>query len=58
MKTFWEFTITRVIAGLILGWLLSLVSGNTLVVFIVATLGSLVGVILGTVNRNASRMKN
>lgn len=52
MKNFLKFTLTGVVAGVLMGWLLSLVSGNIFVVFFVGTLGLLVGVILGIVHRN------
>jgi hypothetical protein len=51
-KNILKFTATGVVAGLLMGWLLSLVSGNMFVVFFVGTLGLLVGVILGIVHRN------
>jgi hypothetical protein len=47
-----KFTVTGIVAGVALGWLLSLGSGNIFVVFGVATLGLFVGVVLGIVHRN------
>jgi hypothetical protein len=51
-KNILKFTVTGIVAGVIMGWLLSLGSGNIFVVFGVATLGLFVGVILGIVHRN------
>ena len=51
-KNIFKFTATGFVAGVVLGWLLSLVSGNIFVVFGVATLGLFVGVILGIAHRN------
>ena len=51
-KNILKFTVTGILAGVLLGWLLSLVSGDIFVVFFVATLGLFVGVILGIVHRN------
>ncbi len=47
-----KFTGTGVVAGAVLGWLLSLVSGNYFVTLGVATLGLFIGGILGIVHRN------
>lgn len=52
MKNILKFTVTGIVAGILMGWLLSLVSGNVFVVFFVGTLGLLVGLILGVVHRN------
>jgi hypothetical protein len=53
MRKFLEYTITGVIAGAIMGWLVSLVSGDTLRdVLGIGILGTLVGVVLGIVHRN------
>jgi hypothetical protein len=51
-KNILKFTATGVVAGVVLGWLLSLGSGNYFVTLAVATLGLLVGVILGIVHQN------
>ena len=51
-KNILKFTATGLVAGVVQGWLLSLVSGNIFVVFGVATLGLVVGLILGMVHRN------
>ena len=51
-KNILKFTATGLVTGLVLGWLLSLVSGNYFVTLAVATLGLFVGVILGIVHRN------
>jgi hypothetical protein len=47
-----RFTVTGIVLGLLMGWLLSLVSGDIVVVLLVGSLGTLVGVILGIVHRN------
>jgi len=52
MKNILKFTLTGIVAGILIGWLLSLVSGNIFVVWAVGTLGLFVGVILGIVHRN------
>lgn len=52
MKNILKFTVTGIVAGVLLGWLLSLGSGNYFVTLGVATLGLFVGVILGIVHRN------
>jgi hypothetical protein len=52
VKNILKFTATGLVAGMVMGWLLSLVSGNIFVVFFVATIGLFVGVILGMVHRN------
>ena len=52
MKNILKFTVTGVVAGVLLGWLLSLVSGNIFVVLMVGTLGLFVGGVLGIVHRN------
>jgi hypothetical protein len=54
MKNILKFTVTGAVAGVLLGWLLSLVSGNIFVVLMVGTLGLLVGGILGIAHRSAS----
>ena len=51
-KNIFKFTATGLVAGVVLGWLLSLVSGNYFVTLGVATLGLFVGVVLGIVYRN------
>jgi hypothetical protein len=53
-KNILKFTVTGIVAGVIMGWLLSLMSGNIFVVLFVATLGLFVGGILGIVHRNDS----
>jgi len=52
VRTVLRFTVTGIVLGLLIGWLLSLVSGNIFVVLGVGSLGMLVGVILGIVHRN------
>jgi uncharacterized transporter YbjL len=47
-----KFTVTGLVAGVAMGWLLSLVSGNYFVTLGVTTLGLLVGLVLGIVHRN------
>jgi len=51
-KNILKFTATGIVAGVAMGLLLSLGSGNYFVTLAVATLGLLVGVILGIVHRN------
>lgn len=51
MKNVFKFTATGLVVGVVLGWLLSLVSGNIFVIVGMAALGLLVGVILGIVHR-------
>jgi hypothetical protein len=51
-KNILKFTATGLVAGLAVGWPLSLPSGNYFVSLGVATLGLFVGVILGIVHRN------
>jgi len=50
-KNILKLTATGLVAGAILGWLLSQISGNYGVTIFVATLGVFVGVILGIVHR-------
>jgi hypothetical protein len=47
-----KFTVTGTVAGLLMGWFLSLVSGNIFVVLFIGSLVTLVGFILGIVHRN------
>jgi hypothetical protein len=47
-----RFTVTGIVLGLLIGWLLSLGSGNYYVTLAVGLLGLLVGIILGIVHRN------
>jgi hypothetical protein len=47
----------RVVAGLILGWLLSLMSGSIFVVIGVGCVGAIVGVVLGIIHRNDTNAK-
>jgi len=51
-KNILKFTATGIVLGLALGWLLSLVSGNTFVVLFIGTIGLLVAGVLGIVHRN------
>jgi hypothetical protein len=51
-KNILKFTATGLVAGVVLGGLLSLGSGNYFVTLGVTTLGLFVGVILGIVHRN------
>jgi F0F1-type ATP synthase assembly protein I len=52
IKNVLKFSVTGVVEGIVVGWLLSLVSGNIFVVLMIGTLGLLIGVILGIVRRN------
>jgi len=52
VKKFWQFTLVGVAEGLVVGWLLSLVSGNIYVFIGVGTLGTIIGIILGIIHRN------
>jgi hypothetical protein len=47
-----RFTITGMVIGLLMGWLLSLVSGNVYVIVIIGALVTVVGIALGIVHRN------
>jgi len=51
-KNILKFIVTGIVAGILFGWLLSLVSGNIFVVLMIGTLGLVVGAILGIVHRN------
>jgi hypothetical protein len=55
VRKFWQFTLVGLVLGIILGWLLSLASGNivNIVVIIgVGSLGMVVGIVLGIIHRN------
>ena len=52
MRAVLRFTITGIVLGVLIGWLLSLISGNVFVVMLVGSLGMLVGLILGFIHRN------
>ena len=52
IRTVLRFTVTGTVSGFVMGWLLSLGSGNYYVTLAVGLLGLLVGVILGIVHRN------
>jgi di/tricarboxylate transporter len=52
LRTVLRFTVTGIVLVLLMGWLLSLPSGNYYVTFAVGLLGMLVGVALGIVHRN------
>jgi len=51
-RTVSRFTVTGIVVGLLIGWLLSLVSGNFFVVLLIGSVGMLVGLILGFIHRN------
>ena len=51
-KNILKFTATGLVAGVVLGWLLCLGSGNYFVTLGLTTLGLFVGLILGIVHRN------
>lgn len=52
MWTILKFTVTGMAVGLVMGWLLSLVSGNVFVILFVGSLVTAVGIVLGIVHRN------
>jgi hypothetical protein len=52
MKNVLKFTVTGIVAGILIGWLFSFASGGVFVLLFVGTLGLLVGLILGVVHRN------
>lgn len=52
MKKFWQFTLVGLAEGVVLGWLLSRVSGNIFVSIGIGTLGTVVGIVLGIIHRN------
>jgi hypothetical protein len=49
-KNVLKFTVTGIVAGVVMGWLLSLGSGNFFVMYGVGTIGLILGVILGMVH--------
>ena len=49
---FSQFALVGPVLGLVLGWRLSLVSGNAFVIIGVGALGAIVGVVLAIVHRN------
>ena len=51
MGKFLQFTFAGLMAGAVLGWLLSLVSGNWYVMIGVGVLGTAIGIVLGVVHR-------
>jgi len=52
VKKFWQFTLVGLAEGVVLGWLLSLISGNIFVTLMIGTLGTVIGIVLGIVHRN------
>jgi hypothetical protein len=52
VSRFFEYTLVGMTAGLILGSVLSVVSGNTFVVLLIGTMGTVVGMVLGIVHRH------
>jgi hypothetical protein len=52
MKNLLKFAVTGIVVGVLMGWGLSLVSGNIFVFLSVGILGLLVGVVLGIVHRH------
>ncbi len=52
MRPFLKFTITGIVVGLLMGWGLSLVSGNIFVLLFIGSIGTVIGLILGIVHRN------
>jgi len=55
MNAFWRYTLIGLVAGVTMGGMLSLVSGNSLVVVFVGLMGTVVGIVLGVVHRNEPR---
>jgi len=55
MNAFWRYTLTGLVAGVTMGGMLSLVSGNSLVVVFVGLMGTVVGIVVGVVHRNEPR---
>jgi F0F1-type ATP synthase assembly protein I len=51
-RTILKFTITGTVIGLLMGWLLSLVSGNPFVILMTGSLVTVVGIVLEIVHRN------
>jgi hypothetical protein len=47
MRHFLRFALAGMIVGFLMGWGLSVVSGNTFVILVVGGLGTLVGLVLG-----------
>ena len=52
VQTVLKFTVTGAVISFLIGWLLSLVSGNIFVVVFFGALGTLVSVIVGVIHRN------
>jgi hypothetical protein len=52
MRTILRFTITGLMIGLLMGWVLSLVSGDVFVIFFIGAIVTVVGFVLGIVHRN------
>ena len=52
IRTVLRFTVVGIVVGLVLGWLISLVSGNIFIVLAGGALGTLVGLVLGVIHRN------
>jgi hypothetical protein len=52
VKKFWQFTLVGLVEGVIVGWLLSLMSGNYYIIMGVGALGAVLGIVLGTIHRN------
>ncbi len=46
-------TAIGMLLGLLLGWLLSLVSGNIFVIFLIGSVGTMAGMIAGLIHRKA-----
>src|SRR5215469_16557300 len=52
VRTVLRFTATGIVLGVLLGWPISLVSGDINVVILIGSLGTVIGIILGVVHRN------
>ena len=52
IRTILRFTITGIVIGLVMGWLISLVSGNAFVILFMGSIMTVIGIVLGIVHRN------
>ena len=49
IRTILRFTITGIVIGLVMGWLISLVSGNAFVILFMGSIMTVIGIVLGIV---------